>query len=603
MEAVLKRLDLFRGSGGLSDRQFHVLISSAILLALILRTAALLSLEKSPYFGFLLLDEAVYHGWALKLAAGTYHASSVYEFSPLPAYVMALVYKLFSADVFYVRILNIGLGVHTCYLIYLIGEELSNRLTGLIACFTAALYKPFILYSIVPLKTAMSVFLFALTIHLLLTVLSRPSRTKSLLLGIAAGLLLNVRPNFLVIVPLMFIILLLNPYGKVHSLRAPAMSLLVVFLGFVLSVAPFVVRNYRVSGEFALTTSQRGFNLYQGNDPASKVPYCRPVPFAICSPLEQGVHFTIEASRRANRKLSPGEASSFWTREVIRTASAHPGPFLVRLFQKTLAVFNRFDAGDHYHIGFVSHSARFFSLPLLSFWLVLPFGMAGMVTGAAHSAKVRAIMAVFLVYALTLIAFHPNPRYRQPLLVVLIPLAATGLIHLLRSLKERHGYRVLTYSALTAAFFIIEFLPVRGTDDLSSYYNNYGIILNSKGWKEEALRSWERASRMYDSASANLSLAGEYFRRRKMAKAIGYLQKIPDHSFAAAPRNERMGDILMQMGRVEEAVAAYRKALVINSGLRSPRMKLIRIYKTTDPKQALEQEKIYRYISMFYDNA
>ena len=111
-------------------------------MALILRILALLSLKGSIYYDFLLWDERLYHLWASGIADGTFQSSSVYEMAPLPAYFMAFIYRLFTPDVIYIRIMNTILGVLTCYLIYLIGRELANRKAGLLACLLAALYKP-----------------------------------------------------------------------------------------------------------------------------------------------------------------------------------------------------------------------------------------------------------------------------------------------------------------------------------------------------------------------------------------------------------------------------------------------------------------------------
>ena len=115
---------------GISDRYPHQLLSAILFLALILRVLALLSLKESIYFDFLLWDERLYHSWAVKIANGTFQSSSVYEMAPLPAYFMAFIYKLFSPNVIYIRIVNIVFGVLTCYLIYLIGKEMTNRITG-----------------------------------------------------------------------------------------------------------------------------------------------------------------------------------------------------------------------------------------------------------------------------------------------------------------------------------------------------------------------------------------------------------------------------------------------------------------------------------------
>jgi len=73
------------------------------------------------------------------------------------------------------------------------------------ACLIAALYEPFIFYSIVPLKTTLSGFLFGMTVYLFLSVFEKESMNKVLLLGLAVGLMLNVRPNCAVWMPLLLL--------------------------------------------------------------------------------------------------------------------------------------------------------------------------------------------------------------------------------------------------------------------------------------------------------------------------------------------------------------------------------------------------------------
>lgn len=587
----------------LSDRYSYFLLSAILFLALILRVAALLDLSNSVYFDFLLWDERVYHTWAVKIANETFKSSSVYEFAPLPAYLMALIYKIFSPDILYIRLLNTIFGVLTCYLVYLIGKEMANRTTGLFACLIASLYKPFIVYSIVPLKTSLSVFLFALTIYLLMAILNKNSMIKTALLGVAAGLMLNVRGNFVIIIPLMPLVILWNIYRSRSSLKILAANVVLYIVGLSISISPFMIRNYRVSGELALTTSQAGFNLYLGNNLENPDPYYRPVPFAWSSPFKQGVQFTIEASRRESKKLSPGEASSYWTHEVIKMALEHPAAFICKICQKILVFFNQFEVGDHYHIGFVSNFVKFFKFPFFSLWLILPFGMAGMAVTIFRSRKLLALSSVFFLYALTLIAFFTNTRYRLPLLIILIPFAVMGIGHLVSCIKNRQFNRISIYSAIAIAFFVIEFLPVRGTDDMTAYYNTHAIILNSKGFEDKAIQYWEESSRMNKpfSAFANLSLAAKYYTRGDTPKAAYYLDKIPDNSFAAAAKYEVKGDILANQGQMEKAIPAYRRSLEINSGQKRPRLKLIKIYSNIDRKKASEEKKNFRYISSFYN--
>ncbi|MCK4782964.1 MAG: tetratricopeptide repeat protein, partial [Desulfobacteraceae bacterium] len=551
---------------------------------------------------YLLWDERVYHIWAIKIANGTYKSSSFYGFAPLPAYFMALVYKIFSPDILYIRIMNIIFGVLTCYLVYLIGKQLVNRTTGLFACLIAALYKPFIFYSIVPLKTSLSVFLFASTVYLFLAILNKNSMIKLLLLGIAIGLMLNVRPNCIVVIPFLPLVILWNIYKGGSSLKVLAVSLVLYIAGLSISISPFTIRNYMVSGEFKLTTRQSGYALYMANNLENLDPYFRPVPCASPSPFEQGLQLIIEASRRVGKKLSSREASSYWTRETMKMALERPEAFMWKICQKTLVLFNQFEAGDHYHIGFVSDFVKFFRFPFFSLWLVLPLGMAGIATTAFRSRKLLGISLIFVFYASTLVVFFTSTRFRLPLLVILIPFAVMGMQDLFSHIKNRQVYKIAAYSAIVLLFVVVEFLPVQATDDMTPYYNTHATILSSKELGDEAIQYWEKSSRMDrpGSSYANLSLAGEYVRKGDTWRARHYLDKIPDASFAAAYKYDLIGDISMHQGQIKTAITAYEKSLEINSGRRGVRRKLVRIYWRIDKKRALQEYEKFEYISSFY---
>ncbi len=582
-----------------SDRYFYLLLSAILFLALILRIAALMNLKESIYFDFLLWDERVYHIWATKIANGTYQSSSVYEMAPLPAYLMALIYKLFSPDVIYIRIANIIFGVFTCYLVYLIGKEMANRKIGLIACLVAALYKPFIFYSIVPLKTSLSVFLFASTVYFFVAILNKNSLVKVILLGIAIGLANNVRPNCTVLIPLIPLFIIWSISKGRSSLKILTTTIILYGVGLSIAMSPFMIRNYLVAGESAPTPSQSGFNLYMCNN----LKYSYPLPFASTSPFEQGIHFTIEASRREGKKLSPGEASSYWTNEVFKTVLEQPTAIALKKIKATLGFFNWFEKGDHYHIGFVSNFIKFFKIPFISLWLILPFGMAGMAVNIFRSRKLFALSAIFFIYASTLILFFTNVRVRLPLLVILIPFAVIGVNNLISYIRGKQSKKLGIFAAITIAFLVIEFLPVRDTKDLTAYYNTHAIILNSKGFEDQAIQYWENSSRMnkHYSPFANLSLAGEYYRRGNIQKALYYLNKISDGSFAAAAKYEMIGDMMVHQGKPEKAISAYEKSLDINSGQRRTRSKLVKLYWKTDKQKALEEHDKLEYISSFYD--
>jgi tetratricopeptide (TPR) repeat protein len=360
-----------------------------------------------------------------------------------------------------------------------------------------------------------------------------------------------------------------------------------------------MIRNYLVAGETSATVSQSGFNLYMCNN----LEYGYPLPFATTSPFDQGIQFTIEASRRSGKKLTPKEASSYWTDEVIKTALEQPKPFMWRIFRKTLAVFNRLEKGDHYHIGFLSNFVTFFKFPFPGIWLILPLGMAGMLIKMFGSRKCFALAAIFFVYALTLIVFFINIRVRLPLLVILIPFAAVWINSAVFHIKGKRLKKIIISLVVTISFFILSFIPMRRSGDMTGYYNTHAVVLDSKGMEDEAMAYWEKSSRMrrHYSPFADLSLAKKYFRKNDIPKALHYLENISEDSFAASHRYALTGDILMQQKHIEQAVEAYEKSLEINSGHRRTRKKLIKALYGTDRKRAMEEYEKFKYISSFYD--
>jgi len=609
------------------ERHHLVFLAGILFLALLLRAVALKDLSGSIYFNVLLEDERAYYEWAKKIADGSFASKTVYALSPLFAYLSAGVYRLFAPDVFYIRILNIVFGVWTCGMVYLLGSAIADRRTGLLAGLIAALYKPFIFYSIVPLNATLAVALFALACYLAVKVLKqdnlyemppRPAGRRGRItvlfrkyrlagmtasLGLAAGLLLNVRPNAVVLIPVFPLLILWYATKNGTPLKKTFMGILLYALGLALAVAPFVIRNIRMADEFALTTSQTGVNLYLGNNLKNPDPYWRPVPFALSSPLELGIHFTIEASRREGKQLSPGEASKYWTKEVIRSALSQPAEFAWKGAQKTLVLLNHFEACDHYDIDFISRFVPFFKFPLISFWLILPLAMAGLILRGIRDDRGRMLLTVLFCYGLTLIIFFTTGRYRLPMPVILIPFAAMGIMETLSSLRNRQYRKTLLSAGIIFLFLIIGFLPVRATDDKTAYYNTHASILDFKGCGDEAIRYWKISSEMNKpySAFANLSLAAQYYQRGNIREGNFYLEKVPDDSFAAAAKYELLGDLMLQYKQAGKAIAAYERTLAINSGHRRARMKLIQIYRTNDPPRATEEEKTLSYIKSFYN--
>jgi 4-amino-4-deoxy-L-arabinose transferase-like glycosyltransferase len=576
-----------------------LMITAICLIALTLRLLALWSLKNSLYADVLLWDERSYHDMAVKLVKQSFHPSVRILF--IYAYGIAFIYKLFGINILYIRVLNVFCGMGTCFLLCLIGKELLNRKIGLLAGLAAAMYTPFIFYDITVLNASITVLLFALSVYLLIKFWQTETWLKIFFLGLTAGLLYHFRPNAILIFPVLIWILIFKPGMRKIGLKRTALICLFCSLGFVCARAHILLNTQNRHLAASVNASQAGVNFYLGNYLGNPDPYYRPVPFSTSEPRMQGVYFKIEAERRAGHPLSTQEASNYWIKEVFRMAWEKPLMFAKKQLLKLLALCNRFEACDHYDIGFMSPFVPFFKWPLIPFWVVFPLGMAGLIWTFRASKIRQALAAVFCVYAATLIIFFTNARYRLPFLVFLIPFGLLGLESFFTAWKQKQWRAMVLYLGVIALFSVLEFLPIPGAGDLTAYYNTHALILNSKGRRSEALSYWEQSSRMNTSFAvfADLSLAGHAIREGRDAQVFYYLDKIPDRSFAAAQKYELLGDMRMRQNSAAEAADAFEKSLVINAGQARVFQKLIRLYEKTDPPRAKEKlaefQKIFKW--------
>jgi hypothetical protein len=584
------------------DQIWRLLVLGVLVLALSLRILALHSLSHTGYFTTLIADELHYHRWAAALATGGNLPDSVYVQSPLPAYVIAFVYKIFSPDPLYIRILTIVLGTAVCGLLYLIGCRLGNPVTGLGAALLGALYKPFIFYNVVPLKTTLVLFLFACTLHLFICVLDAPAYWRIGLYGLALGGLVTARENALALVPITGGLLLLNGLNEGCNARKVALRLMAFGVGITIVFSPFILRNYMVAGDPTLTTHQAGFILYLGNRLDNPHPYFRPVPFASSNPALQEIQFRIEASRRTGSMLSPKEAEHFWMRQVWDLALSHPQEFVHMQGRKIVALMNQFEAGDHYDIDYMGKFAPFFSLPLPTATILIPLGITGLILNARRSQVHLALAVVGATYALSLIPFHISGRYRLPLMLILIPFCVIGIQQLIDWVKSRHRRSVVAYISVCCLLLGVTTWPIPAAADLSGYANVHAWMLSQKGLYDEARVYWKQSSESRGSFSdyANTALAEAAFQGKDYEGVLQYLNRISDDSFAASSKYEILGDYWMSMNRINEAVTAYDRALSINSGKLSIRKKLVNVLKNANSSRTSQEQKLLREITSFY---
>ena len=552
-----------------------------MLIAVFLRMQMLQSFSDSIYSDFLIWDEELFHQWAKAIVAG--EAFNLPDLSPLPAYLMAAIYKFTSVNPDNIRIFNIIIGTLTCIPVYLIGIKLASKKVGLISALLTACYKPFIFYSITLQKEVVGIFLFACLVSFLL---SDQRRINFLIIGCLFALLINVRQNAIVLLPLILLFFVFNK----NIIKEKILSVLFFFLGFlpILFIFPSVPLG--------------GFNLYFSYNSENPLPYYRPVSFVSSIPAEQTPHFRIEASRQSKKKLSAKEASDYWKTKTLQTIKDKPAYFLKKIFQRGVAFLNRHQEEDNYSIGFISQFIPFLKFPFPNIWPVFPLGLAGLLLYGWRPRSALKVLLIAAAYSSTLLLFYFNIRIRLFLLVILIPFAIIGLSNFIDTLRLKQKKAQIRYLAVFMALFLIGFIPVKGSNNIAAHYNTHAYVLLKKSLKTTARKFWEQSSELNQpySAYANLMLADYYIYRKKSDTALEYLSKIDQHSFAAAYKYEKEGDVMMLKDKPLEAINLYNKALSVNSALIPVYKKLIKIYSKTEPQKIRKTIDELQKITSFY---
>jgi len=239
--------------------------------------------------------------------------------------------------------------------------------------------------------------------------------------GIAAGVAVLMRPSWLLFPPFAAgIELCIAPPRKQVLLRSGAM-----FLATGLTLTPWWIRNYHVSGRWVPTTLQVGASLYDGLSPMARGNSdMRFVPEYVAelraederSPVIGGATF----EERLDQRLKE---------DALAWARAHPVDVLRLSLNKFLRIWSPWPADQGMSGILVRAVVAAAYLPLLG--LALPYWI---VRGWCRWETLLCVLPA-VYFTLLHMVFVGSIRYRQPAMLMLAILAAGGLAAWLRRFK------------------------------------------------------------------------------------------------------------------------------------------------------------------------
>src|SRR5687767_2293705 len=409
--------------------RFYWQLIAVAALALIVRVIYIWQLRDSPFFDVLMGDAHRYDVWAAQIAGGDLIGREVFYQAPLYPYFLATLYAIGGRSLMMVRVCQALLGTAACVLLALTARRLYSERTGLIAGLGLALYAPAVFFDGLIQKSALDLLFVALVLWIISRLLDAPNRRASWFwLGIAAGGLALTRENALIFVPA----ILLWPPGRLVSTRRQRMLSAGVFvLGVTLVLLPVAIRNRIVGGEWHMTTSQLGPNLYIGNNPNADGTYAA-LREGRGTPEYERQDATELAETAAGRPLTPGEVSSFWVRRTTEFVRSEPGMWLALMARKGALLWNRTEFVDtESQESYEDWSPLLRALAHVGhFGVLVPFALLGVFATWRDRSRIGVYYAMAAIYAASVMMFYVSARYRLPLVPFLVLFAAAGVASL-----------------------------------------------------------------------------------------------------------------------------------------------------------------------------
>ncbi len=530
-------------------------------LALAIRVAYLYEIEGLVYFYHLVGDAKGYDEWAVRLAGGGWWWPETFYQAPLYPYLLAGVYRLFGHDLWTLRIIQCVLGSAGCVLVGLAGERFLSGRVGVIAGVLMAVYPPAIYFDCIVQKAALSFVLIAALLYVLARAAKETSWWLWMAAGVITGLLALTRENALVLGP---VIMLWSVWGggqRRRRSRLVAVTMVIVGLGAAL--LPASVHNWRVGGEFALTTFQLGPNFYMGNHADADGRY-RPLVAGRETPEYERADATALAEAATGRRLSPGEVSSFWMKRAWSYIRSDPIGWTRLLWVKWSLTWNHYEIPDteSYYV----YRDRSMLLSVLGqvwhFGVLCPLAVAGVVLTWRRRSELAILYVLALVIGVSVAIFYVFGRYRYPLVPILAILAAAGLAEVTALTRARRWPPIAGAVAVTIVSAIWVNWPINPESELNAaQWANVGAALAADGRPDAALPHFERAVATFPQAPRLQQFLAD-------ALSIGgrYAEAIPHYRMALALEPGRpnadfnLAVALERVGRAAEAAEHYNRA-------------------------------------------
>ncbi len=506
-------------------------------------------------------DAATYNDWAKSIVVNNdWLGQEPFFMTPLYPYFLAIVYSLVGQSVLAVRIIQSAAGVGIAVLLFLLGEKaFSSRRAGFVAGLLAALYGPFLLSHNLLLVETVKMFFLTFSLWLLLVARQKKKLRWWFAGGAMLGLAVLGRPSDLLVggVVAVWILGFTEGTSRERLARFGAFAVAIVLI-----IAPVTLRNYLVSGDPILITSNGGLNFYLGNNPQAVGVYYNVDKLDLANDPDGRVYL----EDLLNKPLRHSEVSSIWFSRAFEFILDQPLDFIGLLGRKLLLFFHQKEISQlGYNYAFVEQTA----MPLLryfpSFLLAGSLGVLGCVLGWRHRKEFFLPYGFLAAQILGVVLFFVTDRFRLSAVPFLMLFAGYGVVEMYDCFKRKERRRVSAGAiALVGAVLIITVFNVNIPDEFSLEWECVGMMHYEERNYDGALSAYRESLRYRDTFHLHNNIGNALL-------ALGRTDAALDQYKAGSSMNPRQPISSFSMGTAfvigrdwPSALQAFEKAIEIN---------------------------------------
>ena len=437
----------------------------------------------NPLFGAPLVDAADYDAWANRIVRGDWLWDRVDLYTPVYPYFLALLKLVSGGSIAAIRFVQSIMGAGAAVLLGKIAERLWDRKVGLLTTVLSSTNWMLVLYDNEEYAESFSIFFQTLALWL---VFCRAGGVfRAFIAGLAFGLSVGARANLLLCLPIFLAGLFFT--SRVDRKKA-WIQVTAALAGAALLLGPILLRNHQVSGAWMLRWGA-SWSLYSGLapefnglHPPAGVLYDNYVR----QPLQQGLRSEADSER-------------YWEERLGAVLKNDPGGVAKNFLKHVMIFLNAREWSQEFDVYAYRSYSWILSLPWPHVWLVVPFGLVGIIFCTRRLPERWLLLGFLILSALSMVPFKGSGRYRLPTLVILGPFAAAGLVYVAGLVRTRQWRTIVLPATLLVLFGVVSWPDWLHLDQRQTarHWFFVGLWKKQLGREDEAIAAFEKSMKEF----------------------------------------------------------------------------------------------------------